>query len=85
MPATTVRITRETRDSLRKLAAQENTSMNVVLDRAIEEYRRKRFLEAANNAYAALRSNEQAWQDEQTERNAWDATLSDDIEGERDA
>lgn len=54
--------------------------MKVVLDRAIEEYRRKRFLKAANNAYAALRSNEQAWQEEQAERNAWDATLSDDIE-----
>lgn len=75
----------ETHDSLRKLAAQENTSMNTILDRAIEDYRRKRFLEAANNAYAALRSDEQAWQEEQAERNAWDATLSDDIEDERDA
>ena len=82
MSATTVRISRETRDRLRELAVQEHVSMNVILDRAIEVYRRKQFLDAANRAYAALREDAQAWQDEQTERKAWDETLNDGLEDE---
>ncbi len=82
MSGTTVRVGKTTRDKLRELAALENEPMHVILDRAIEDYRRKRFLEEANRTYAALRRDPEAWQTEQEERKAWDTTLADGLEGE---
>ncbi len=54
--------------------------MQVILDRAIELYRRQRFLEESNRAFAALRANSKRWKSEQAEREAWDATLADGLE-----
>lgn len=51
--------------------------MPTILEKAVEEYRRARFLEEANQAYAALRADPEAWQAELEERAAWDATLAD--------
>ena len=51
--------------------------MQAILDLAVEEYRRQRFLEEANEAYAALRRNHKAWKAELSERKEWDATLAD--------
>jgi len=53
--------------------------MLVILEREVEAYRRKRFLESANQAYAVLRKDTQAWKDEQTERRAWDVMLDDGL------
>ena len=80
MATTTVRIDRTLRDKLRELAARERLPMHVILDRAVEAYRRKCFLEAANRAYATLRNDPDAWQEEQAERHLWDATVADDVE-----
>jgi hypothetical protein len=54
--------------------------MQAVLDRVIEEYRRKLFLEAANAEYAALRLDADAWAEHQEERALWDATLLDGLD-----
>jgi hypothetical protein len=54
--------------------------MTEVLDKAIEAYRRSRFLAGLNEDFAALRRDEIAWEDELRERRAWDATLSDGLE-----
>ena len=80
MSGTTVRIARTTRDKLRELAAREKKPMHIILDRAIEDYRRKTFLEDANRAYAVLRQDASAWQAEKDERKAWEATLGDGLE-----
>ncbi len=77
MPTATVRISDETRRTLRELAARRGGSMQAVLDEAVEEYRRRRFLDEANAAFAALRANRKAWEDEMEERRAWDNTLAD--------
>lgn len=53
--------------------------MRTVFAKLIEEYRRKKFLERVNPAFAALRNNPQAWKHEQEERAAWDVTLSDGL------
>ena len=78
---TTVRISKRTRDVLRELAQATGVSMQEVLEQAVEVYRRERLLAEANAAYAALRSNPQAWQEWQEELAAWDATLADSLEG----
>lgn len=51
---------------------------------AVEFFRRQQLLEATNAAYAALRAAPEGWQDLQVERNAWDATLADGLEGEEE-
>lgn len=77
MPSATVRISRETRDTLRNLAASSGESMQTIIDRAIEGYRRQSFMERTNKAYSALRENTEAWGAECQERREWEATLAD--------
>lgn len=80
MASLTVRISKSSHATLRQLADEAGESMQTVLDKALEEYRRKCFLEAANRAYQALRDNPKAWADELAERKLWDNTLLDDLE-----
>lgn len=82
MPSTTVRISDEARQALRQLADKTGESMQVILDRAIKQYRRQLYLEEANAAYAALRNKPDAWQEELDERSLWDRTLADDLAGD---
>jgi len=77
---TTVRIRERALTMLRELAAEESMSMTDLLDRAIDAYRRTRFLEAVNRDFAALRADENAWQEYQDELRLWDATLMDGLE-----
>ena len=70
------------RETLRELAAQTGESMQTTLHKAIETYRRQRFLEETNAAFQALRENPEAWKAEQEERAAWDSTLADGLEEE---
>lgn len=80
--ATTVRIAPETHSKLKELAEHIGESMPTVLERAVEAYRRQQFLEEANRAYAALRTDPQAWAEELEERRAWDATLADGLDAD---
>lgn len=77
MPSMTVRIDEVSRQTLRELAERRGESMQEVLATAIEEYRRRHFLETANSAFAALRKQPKAWKQEKQERKAWDRTLRD--------
>ena len=80
MASATVRISQAAHRTLRELARQSEKPMQAVLDEAIEQYRRQRFLEATNRAFAALREDKVAWEGELEERKEWDATLSDGLE-----
>lgn len=82
MASLTMRIGEEAHRVLREIAERNRESMQAVLAKAIEEYRRKSFLESANAAFAALRKDPKAWRREQEERAAWDVTLRDDLEKE---
>jgi hypothetical protein len=74
-----IRITPRSKAVLRALAKKDGKPMQAVLDEAIEHYRRDRFLDEVNAAYAALRKNSKAWKAEQAERALWDRTLSDGL------
>jgi hypothetical protein len=65
---------------LRQLADEEHASMQAVLDRAIERYRRERFLRAANAEYQALRGDPKAWEGEVRERALWEHTIADGLD-----
>ncbi len=56
--------------------------MPEILTKAIEEYRRKHFLDGLAEDFAKLQADSREWNDEVLEREAWDATLGDDFEGE---
>lgn len=80
MASATVRISEEAREALREISAESGESMQAILDRAIEAYRRKRFFEQLNADYAALRANPEAWAEYQKELALWDATLMDGLD-----
>ena len=80
MSSVAVRVSTRSRETLRRLARQSGTSLQAVLEGAIEEYETRQFLEAANRSYAALRKKPKAWEQELRERRAWDATLSDGLQ-----
>lgn len=82
MTSSTVRISERAHDELRELASKSGESMAAILDKAIEAYWRRQFLEEVNASFAALRANPQAWREELAERREWDMTLADGIEDE---
>ena len=53
--------------------------MQAVLDRAIEHYRRDKFLRDANADFAALKRDKKAWKEELKEREIWEQTLADGL------
>ena len=79
MGSTTVRINSKTRDILRRFSQGTGKKMQEIIEEACELYRRERFLEEANRGFAALRSNPEAWAEEEKERKVWDITLSDSL------
>jgi hypothetical protein len=80
MSTLTVRISDSSRTTLRELAAKEKASMQAILDKALESYRRQLFLAEVNKAYAALRQDPKAWAQVEKERAEWDAALGDGLE-----
>ena len=80
MPST-VRISEASHRALRDLAEREQTSLQSVVERAIENYRRNRLLEAANRQYASLRADAPSRKEQLTERELWDETAADGLDG----
>jgi predicted transcriptional regulator len=82
MPSTSIRIDEQALAVLRELARRQQQTVQAVLRQAIDNYRREKFLEEANTAFAALRNNADAWSEELQERDLWDRTLADGLERE---
>ena len=76
MASTTVWISLEAQEALRRLSAQTGRKMQEILDEAVELYRCRLFLEKANAAFATLRAQPEAWaaeeEEEEEERAAWE-------------
>ena len=77
--AANIRISDEGHQVLKELASREGVPMGTVLERALERYRREKFLDDVNASYAALKANPQEWSDEMAERTLWENTLGDDL------
>lgn len=80
MPST-VRVSTRVWEWLREMSEQMGETMQAVLERAVEAYRRQWLLQKTNEAYAALKSDPVKWQEEITERREWDVALGDGLEG----
>ena len=80
MPATkTVKINSSAHAALEEMAAEDGLSITEKVSRLVEEKRRERFLKGANRDYAALREDEDAWQEVQREREEREGTLADGL------
>ena len=80
MPSTTVRLNVDSWETLRRIAKESGRPLQEILAEAIEQYRRKVFLEQANTEYAALRAQPEGWAEELAERRPWESTLLDGLE-----
>ena len=79
MSSLTVRVSRKAHQSLKRLSELTGEPMPALLDKAIEAYRRRQFLDGLAGDFARLRKNNKAWQEELGERAEWDATLADGL------
>jgi predicted transcriptional regulator len=80
MASTTVRVSDETHELLRKLAAATGEPMQRVLERAVENYRREQFYAEFNAAFERLRADPVAWEEELAERALLENTLADGLD-----
>ncbi len=72
MSSTTVRISSATKSTLKVLSERTHRRMQEIVDEAIEQYRRRLFLDEANEGFAQLHADEERWAEELQERAAWD-------------
>lgn len=84
MPPITVNLSDEARETLYELAGGENRSLESVLERALEVYRRESFLEKANKGYAALREDAASNDEWEKEQKLFENTLMDGLDPEED-
>ncbi|MDX2212141.1 MAG: hypothetical protein SFY66_02515 [Oculatellaceae cyanobacterium bins.114] len=80
MPELTITLSNATHQTLIELAETSGETMQTVLDKAIENYRRYVFLMQANQAFATLREDEDLWHEELAERGLWDQTMVDGVD-----
>ena len=80
MNSSTVRINAKTFKILNEIVKSTGMSKQEILDKAIEDYRRKEFIREANAAYSFLKKDDKKWQEELNERREWDVTLKDGME-----
>jgi len=82
MQSVNVRISSQSYQILKSLSQDKGQSMQSVIDEAIEDLRRRKMLEATNEAFSTLKADKKAWKEELKERELWENTLSDGVEPE---
>jgi hypothetical protein len=83
MPELKINMSETTHHTLLNLANSSGDTIQEILDKAIENYRRQLFLTQANESFLTLRNNETLWQEEIAEREVWDQALADGIDSGR--
>lgn len=84
MLTSNVRIDEESENILREMTEREHLSRGRIIQKALVIYRRKCFLNNCAEAYASLKSDGKAWKDEMAEREAWNSTVGDGLEKDRE-
>lgn len=75
----TIRISGETKSVLSGMALERGITQGAVVSVALERLRRQEVLDAANEAYAAIRKDPEASRKFDEEVAAWDVTLGDGL------
>lgn len=79
---TTIRIKIEVYKELKEIADFENETMQKIMEKALEEYRTKKFFYQLNDSVARYKTSKDDWMKEIEERKLWDNTLVDGLEDE---
>ena len=77
-----VRVSETTHRTLRELADDSGEPIAALLDRAVEDYRRKLFFEQAARDWEALERDPEAVAEFEAELALWDQTVGDGLEPE---
>jgi predicted DNA-binding protein len=80
--AITAKISEPTHRTLKQMSEKTGKPMQLVLEEAVELYRREKFFEDLNRGVLALKENPQAWAEELKERRLLEGTLSDGLADE---
>jgi hypothetical protein len=80
MASATIRIRPQTHAALKQIAEITGESVQDALDKAVEERRRKVYLEGLNADYAALRRDPKASAEFDADNALWDRTSGDGLE-----
>jgi predicted transcriptional regulator len=80
MAVCSVQIRPDTEKALEELAMATGETIPNLVHRAVEELKRKEFLEGLAADFAALQSRPEEWAEELEERAAWECTLADSSE-----
>ncbi len=76
------RITTTTSTTLDDLQKSTGKTKQKLIEIAVEKLYNEYFVYKANKAYAKLKKNKKAWQEELKEREIWNQTLIDGLENE---
>lgn len=79
---TTIRVSRQVYNDIKTMAKQQNENIQDVVEHAVAEYKKKKFFDNLNDAYAKLRADPEAWKQDLEEREEWDKVLTDGLEKE---
>jgi hypothetical protein len=74
-----LRVAAQTHETIRAIAEGKGTTMQQVVEEAVEAYRRQMILDASNAAYARLLQSGEG-REAAGELQAWDVTLADGLE-----
>ena len=78
--AVTAKISELTHVALKQLAKQTGKPMQLVLEEAVESYRRQKFFDDLDRQVLATQADPKAWDEELAERTLWEAPLADGSE-----
>jgi predicted transcriptional regulator len=80
MASRSVRVSQRTHELLLELAAATGKPLQKVLERAVETYRREQLFAELDAAYARLKADPVAWEEELAERAELEGTLADGLD-----
>lgn len=78
--STTIRVSENTRDRFSRLASETGRPMTQLLDEAADALERRFFFDQMNRRFDELRSDDDTWDEIQTERGVEDQAIRDESE-----
>jgi hypothetical protein len=76
---TTIKVSVETRDRLKRLADEDHLTLDAELNRTLDRVEDMRFWAGVQEDYARLQADPQAWADYVGELAEWDRTAGDGL------
>ena len=76
---TTIKVSAETRDRLKKLADAEQSTMEAALAKVLDQAEEARFWQGVKDDYARLQDDPEQWSDYVNELAEWDQTVGDGL------